>query len=162
MSHIVEIKTRLTDLAAIKEACKSIGCQFVEGQTSYKWWGVSVGDYPLPQGFKNEDIGKCDHAIKVPGTSWEVGVVRARNADGTPAEGYTLLCDFFGPKGYPIAKAFGGTFHELYPIATGMTFHRFLQAYGVAKATIEAKKKGYMVRQQPGKNGSIQLVVTGF
>jgi hypothetical protein len=173
MSHVVEIKTKLTDLAAIKAACAALGCTFVENQKTYKWFGIHAGDYPLPAGFKAEDMGHCEHAIKVPGTDWEVGVAHARNPDGTPTGSYTLLCDFCGLQGGVIGKTFGCTFAKSSVGAydgengrsicvTGMTFHKFLQQYAVAKATIEAKRKGYLVRQQPGKNGAIQVVVTGF
>lgn len=162
MSHIVSIKTQLLDLTAIEAAAKACGCELVRGQTTYQWWGRSVGDYPLPQGFKAKDLGKCEHAIKVPGTTWEVGVVRARNADGSNAPGYTLLCDFFGPDGAPIAKALGGTFRDGWPYAESMTFHRFLQEYGVAKATAEAKRLGYSVTRQAGANGAVNLVMSSY
>lgn len=151
MSHVVSIKTEMKDVAAIRATCAELGLTFCENQKKYSWWGRSVGDYPLPIGFKAEDLGKCDHAIKVPGTSWEVGVVKARNADGTQREGYTLFFDFYGSQGRPITQALGGNEAK-----------KFLQLYGVNKATIEAKKRGLMVRRQAGKNGAIQLVCTGY
>lgn len=40
--------------------------------------------------------------------------------------------------------------------------NRLTQLYGVHKATIEAKKRGLIVRRQAGKNGAIQLVCTGY
>lgn len=165
MSHVVSIKTQLLDLNAIEAATKACGCELVRGQTTYKWWGSSMGDYPLPQGFKAEDLGKCDHAIKVPGTTWEVGVARARNADGSLAPGYTLLCDFFGSQGLPIAKALGGTFSNPgtgAERANSMTFNRFLQEYGVAKATAEAKRMGYTVQRQTTANGAVKLVMSSY
>lgn len=157
MSHVCEIRTKLTDLDAIKAACDELGLTFKSGQQTYKWYGYSVDDHPLPHGFQKDDLGKCEHAIGVPGTDWEVGVCRRRNPDGSLADGYTLLCDFWGSKGRPIFDALGGT-------ADGkeMTFSRFTQAYAVAKATKAAKAKGYLVRRVAGKNGAVQLVVTGF
>lgn len=38
---------------------------------------------------------------------------------------------------------------------------RFTQLYAVHKATLEARKRGYMVSRQTGKAGNINLVVTG-
>ena len=32
-----------------------------------RWYGRLVGDYPLPSWVKVEDLGKCPHAIRVPG-----------------------------------------------------------------------------------------------
>jgi hypothetical protein len=169
MSHIVSIKTELLDVEAIKAACADLGLTFKADQKSYKWWGRSVGDYPLPAGFKASDLGTCEHAIGVPGTSWEIGVARARNADGTPGNGYTLLCDFYGSDGAPIGKALGCEFKPGMDGENGrpmrvqsVNFNRFTQAYAVAKATIEAKKRGFLVTRKPQPNGSVQLLVTGF
>lgn len=175
MSHVVTIKTALKDIEAIKAACKSLGLTFVVGQTTYKWWGRHAGDYPLPTGFKAQDLGKCKHAIKVPGTQWEIGVTRARNADGSLAEGYTLLCDFFGPQGAPIAKALGpiwvkhpdGTDLDgrdaMHPAwAKGVTFNRFTQAYAVEKAAIEAMRQGWLVSRTTQADGTVVLNCTGM
>lgn len=38
---------------------------------------------------------------------------------------------------------------------------RFTQAYAVAKATMEARKKGYRVAEQTMANGTIRLLVSG-
>jgi len=38
-------------------------------------------------------------------------------------------------------------------------FHKFLQAYAVAKARIEAKRQGHAVTEQQQQDGSIKLVV---
>lgn len=41
--------------------------------------------------------------------------------------------------------------------ALGSGFGRFMQAYGVSKTMIEAKKKGYVARQVKQEDGSIQI-----
>jgi len=70
MSHIVTIETQLTDLAAVKAACKRMGWVLVEGQKTFAWFGQYMGDYRAFEGrlndlgIKVEDYGKCDHAIK--------------------------------------------------------------------------------------------------
>ena len=145
MSHCVSIKTKLTDLAAVKLACEEMGLTFKPDQKHYKWWGTSVGDYPLPNGFTKADLGKCEHAIGVPGTDWEVGVCKLKDGSG-----YTLLYDFYGSSGQPILKALGG---EQAP--------KFVQTYGVHKATLEAKKKGYFVTRTTNPQGQPRLVITG-
>lgn len=150
MSHVVSIKTELRDLEAIRRAAAELGLQFIENQTTYEWWGSSVGDYPLPDGFKASDLGKCVHAIKVPGTTWEIGVAAARNADGSPKAGFTLLWDFYGTQGAPIAAALGEG------------AERFVQLYGVHKATLELQKRGLTVTRKAGAKGSIQLVATQY
>lgn len=93
MSHVAEIDVFIKDLEALDKACQAMGLELVRGQKTYKWYGHSVGDYPLPQGFTEKDLGKCSHAIRIPGNreAYEVGVVERR--DGRP--GYQLLWDFW-------------------------------------------------------------------
>ena len=43
----------------------------------------------------------------------------------------------------------------------GKDYGKLMQLYGVNKATLAARAKGYMVARQPQKNGAIKLVVTG-
>lgn len=43
----------------------------------------------------------------------------------------------------------------------GANYGRLLQLYGVHKATREARRKGYSVRRQPLKDGSIKLSIEG-
>ena len=66
MSHISKIELVIHSLEDLKEACRQLGFEFMENQKTYKWFGRWVGDTPLPEGVKIEDIGKCDHAIRVP------------------------------------------------------------------------------------------------
>lgn len=93
MSHVATVDLHVKDLDALAAAAQDCGCELIRGQESYKWFGKSVGDYPLPEGFAAQDLGKCAHAIRIPGAAnaYEVGVVARR--DGKP--GYTLLWDFW-------------------------------------------------------------------
>ena len=63
-------------------------------QPTYRWYGQWVGDYihNIPQGFTQDDLGKCTHAIRVPGATYEIGVVRRGSK-------YLLLWDFYGAGG---------------------------------------------------------------
>lgn len=144
MSHVVSIAVKLTDLEAIKATCKELGLVFKQGQRSYRWYGSSVGDYPLPVGFTREDLGHCEHAIEVPGAGYDIGLARAK--DGA---GYVMLFDFWGP-GRPILDAVGGE-----------KANRFVQLYGVNKATLAARKLGHTVSRTVQKNGAITLTITG-
>ena len=173
MSHVVSIKTELTDLDAVKAVCQELGLIFREGQKEYAWWGETFGDYPLPEGFTAAQLGKCEHAISVPGTNWEIGLAKPSNvaafhgkessrfvpgtnrqvglAKPATGEGYRLLFDFYGHRGKPILDAVGGK-----------EASKFVQLYGVHKAMIECKKRGHIVRREVGRNGAINLVVTGM
>jgi hypothetical protein len=90
MSHVESIKTKITNLEALKDAVKDMGAIWREGKTTYQWYGRHVGDYPLPEGMTAEDLGKCTHAITLPGTKYEIGVVQTG-----PTE-FRLLYDFYG------------------------------------------------------------------
>lgn len=104
MSHVTAIDVHVTDLDALATACASLGLELVRDQTTYKWYGEHVGDWPVPKGFTKHDLGKCAHAIRVVGKSsaYEVGVVERR--DGKP--GFTLLWDFWAG-GYGLQEKVG-------------------------------------------------------
>lgn len=140
MSHITDVETEVKDLAALKQACSRLGFEFKEGQTSYKWYGQFVGDSPMPAGMTKEDLGKCDHAIKVPGASYEVGVAKVGGV-------YKLRYDYWGAGG--LHKALGGQKAE-----------KLVQAYGIEKTKKEARRLGYTVAgEQAQQDGSVKLIL---
>ena len=65
MSHISKIELVIHSLRDLKEACRQLGFEFMVNQKSFKWYGRWVGDTPIPEGINIEDIGKCDHAIRL-------------------------------------------------------------------------------------------------
>ena len=144
MSHVESVNVTITDLEALKAACKRMGVEFVENKKTYAWWGHSVGDYPIPAGFTKEDLGKCDHVIRVPGVGYEVGVVKKK--DG---KGYTMLYDFYG-KGQGLLTKFG----------KGLT--RLVDNYSVEALKAKARRLGYMSQETKLPTGGIKLTVTGF
>lgn len=72
------------------------------GKETYNWWGKHVGDYPVPQGFTKEELGKCNYCFGFPGREdlYELGVVYR---DGK----FHLLYDFYGSKGQPLMDLLG-------------------------------------------------------
>lgn len=141
MSHITTVELEVRDLQAVRALCEEKGWIFREGQKTYKWFGQFVGDSPMPAGMKEEDLGKCTHAIKVPGCSYEIGL--CANDKG----GFKLAFDHW----------YEGGLHKV----IGKTGGLFMQGYGVVKAEREAKKRGMHVKRVPGKNGAMKLVLTG-
>jgi len=109
MSHISKIELEVNDLGTLGRVCSRLGLELIKGQKTFKWFG-------------RED-GKCDHAIKVPGANYEIGVIKAGNA-------FELKCDYYDPI---IGKAIGRTGGLL------------KQAYAVERAKAEARRKGYTV-----------------
>jgi hypothetical protein len=127
MSHVSQIEIEIKDLEALKAACQRLGFEFRAGQTTYKWFGRFVGDYPMPQGFKVEDLGKCTHAIRVPEADYEIGVVIR---DGKT----TLLWDFWHAGGLERVVGKNGA--------------KLKQAYAAEATKRAARKAGYMVTEK--------------
>lgn len=128
MSHMVEMEVALPSLDLLGKAATACGMELVKGQKTHRWYGRWVGDYPMPAGFTKEDLGKCDHAIRVKGANaqtYEVGVVRRR--DG---RGWTLMYDFWQ----------GG--HGLEAKA-GKNCQHLLQNYGLEAIKKSFVSKGY-------------------
>lgn len=142
MSHVATCEVEIRDLSALRKACAELGVEFVEGKKTYNWYGRHVGDYPMPKGMTKEQLGKCDHVIRVKGVEYEVGVVK------TGANKWTLAYDFWGP-GQGLLQKFGPGCQKL------------TQSYAVHKATLEAQKKGLLVKRVNQKDGSVKLSISG-
>ena len=137
--HISTLKLEVKSLEALKLACGRLGLTFVEGQQHYKWFGRYVGSTPLPAGFGPDDLGKCTHAISVPGAKYEIGVQRW--SDGT----FKLLWDSWSSGGLEQAL--------------GKDCNKLRQAYGVAAAMLEAQRQGYSTWEETTEDGAIKLHV---
>ena len=145
MSHVVSMELEIRDLDALKDACKMLGLELVIGQKTFKWYGQHVGDYPLPEGFTTHDMGKCEHAIRIPDnkSAYEIGVARRR--DGQP--GYVLLWDFWA----------GGMGMQA---KVGKDGGLMKQAYVISRSKREALKMGQKATIIRKENGFMQLKVS--
>ena len=159
MSHVATVDLEIKSLDDLDAACRRLGLELVRGQETYHWYGRSVGDYPLPQGFTADDLGKCAHAIRVPlskaaqviqpyvsdwgsdAKPYEIGVVARR--DGKP--GFSLMWDFF-EGGFGLESIVGAECKHL------------RQAYAVCAATRAARQQGMSVKEVRRSDGSVQLV----
>ena len=142
MSHVATIELTIKDLDALATAAKKLGLELRRGQTSYRWWGKSVGDFPLPAGFTADELGQCEHALSIPGNdqAYEIGVVRRR--DQKP--GWTLLWDFYaGGKGLEAVVGVGAT--------------KLKQRYAAEVATKQARRQGFRVSERVQADGKIRL-----
>jgi len=116
MSHIAKIELEVTDLDSLSKACRQIGLNLVRGKTSFKWYNGN---------------GDCDHAIEVPGASYEIGLVLKEDK-------YELQTDFWD-KGIESAIGKNGGLLK--------------QRYAVERTRSEALKKGYRVIEKQTDNG---------
>lgn len=110
MSHVSNISTDGIefDLPFILSMCERRGWTFIENQKTFKWYGRFMNDSPIPEGFTPADYGHCDHAIRIPGCSYELGLVK-----GT--DGYNVLADFWMDGGLnTVLGEQGELFRQLY------------------------------------------------
>jgi hypothetical protein len=154
MSHVAVVKSEINDnepvgsgIEALKRACKRLGLDFREGQKTWNWFGEWVNDYhgedaAYRHGISPAEYGKCEHAIRLPGCAYEIGVKKLPNGN------YTLVYDFYGP-GRQIMNTLGKGLEKL------------MQYYGPEKAQLLAKSKGLMTQRKLEQNGDIKLVVLG-
>ena len=129
MSHIEIIDLEVTDIKALSMTAKRMGGQLMLNAKTYKWYGKNVGDYPLPEGIKASDLGKCEHKIKFPGINYEIGVIKSKTQQGA----YSLLWDFFDSS---LKKKMGGE--------KAITF---IQHYTMEKTKQAAMSKGKLCRE---------------
>lgn len=125
MSHVQTIEIEITDLNTVKSVCKRLGLEWKQDQKTFRWY---VGQNP------------CDHAISVPGASYEIGVLK-----NVGMKGYTLQVDYYDKKVTEKIGQLGGLFK---------------QAYALEKAKAEAIKKGYSVREHKINERQIELRIT--
>ncbi len=155
--HVVSIAIELTNLEAIKRACKRLGWKFKQGQTTYRWYPHGwQDDGPVPRhllasdeeyekvkamtrperiAFMNSVLGRCTHAIQVPGASYEIGLVSKGKA-------FVPAWDFWGTGGL---KETAGS--------------DLAQAYGVEIAKMTAEWNGHTVTDHVQQDGTIQVRV---
>jgi hypothetical protein len=102
MSHVITCKVQIKNLAALERAAKRCGLEMRRGQKHYRWFGKFVGDSPMPAGFTESQLGKCDHALGIPGNSsaYEVGVVARAGGQ------YELIWDYWSG-GYGLVDKIG-------------------------------------------------------
>ncbi len=137
MSHIARIELEIKSLEDLKAACNRLGLKFCENKKSYKWFGRWVGDAPLPEEVREEDLGKCDHMIHVPGAQYQVGIVKQDNK-------YRLLWDSWKSGG--LEKVLGRNAGLL------------KQAYAVETIKRESRIKGLRLRETK-KDNKIRLTL---
>ena len=159
MSHVATIEVDVKDLASLGAACTTLGLELIQGQQTYQCWGTGktmerLVDYQnssrkqlMPDGFRLDEMGHCEHAIRVKKTAnlhsqpYEIGLVKRR--DGRA--GYMLLCDLSGA--YDIKQAAGDTMQKL------------KQQYAVEVAVRAAKRAGLrVIKRELRVDGSIAVV----
>lgn len=124
MSHLSKIEIQINDLQALQQACRVMGLAFAENQRQFKWYN---------------GLSPCDHVIRVPGASYELGVVRN-------GKNYELQCDFWSS---------GGLVDKL-----GQNGNLLKKHYSLERVKSEARKNRYNIREQRIENGTRLILTT--
>ena len=114
MSHIVEIKTEIRDVQAVRAACTRLQ--------------LAAPEHKTVRLFNATATGLC---VQLPG--WQYPVVANLQTGQVQYDNY------------------GGHWGEQ------VHLNKFLQAYAVEKAKIEARKKGHSVTETALQDGSIRV-----
>lgn len=146
MSHVVILDLEIRNLHAVKRLCENLGWVFQENQKTYAWFGRWVGDYnaqdaAINHNIKIEDLGKCHHAISIPNTKYELGIIQVDDH-------YQLVWDFYDKK--------------LCELMGGQNGNKFLQEYGLATITLEAEQQGHFWESKKLDNGTYEVEVQKF
>lgn len=150
MSHVTGVDVEIEDLDALGIACQNLGLELVRGQQTYRWFGRSVGDYPMPAGMTEADLGKCSHAIRVSGNvpgderPYEIGLVERRDGKA----GYTLLYDFY-------AGGFGLMERVSSQGVRGKDCLKLRHEYGMVKASRRAARLGMRCKVERNAVGMV-------
>ena len=156
MSHIATVTVQVKDLKALASACERLGLEFIEGQTTFKWFGQWVGDYNGDDaafkelGIDPKTYGTCLHAIRVKGAAdhvYEIGVIKHPNRDG-----YALLWDFWNG-GCGLMKHVAAQDDK-----EKKGIGKLMQMYGLEAAKRSLAKQGMTCVEKVLENGAIKLV----
>ena len=147
MSHVEKAVGTISDDPKLLECIeKALLANFpkahlLKGKKTYNWYGRHVGDHPLPEGFKADELGVCEHAISLDGCGYEVGLVKSKKG-----KGYSLLFDFWGT-GQKLRESFGAGCEKL------------TDAINVEVMKAKAKRAGYEFTTKKLDSGATVLTV---
>jgi hypothetical protein len=156
MSHVFTINHKILNLEAVEAACKRLGWTLKRGQTSYRWFGQWMGDSPIPEhlftsdelatikdmthnarsAFLSDFLGRCEHAIEVPGARYEIGLLAHC---GT----YVPVWDNWQSGG-------------LQGITPENGMAGFIQAYILEAARLQAQAEGRVYQEEVLQDGTIK------
>jgi hypothetical protein len=138
LSHVSKIELEIKDLEALKAACQRLGFKFRKVKRPINGMVAGLETVHYLEGITEEELGKCDHAIHVPGAKYEIGIVKK-------GKSLSLLWDSWVKGG--LEKHIGKDAGKL------------KQIYAVEKIRLEARKKGMKILESI-KPKSIRLTLS--
>ncbi len=145
MSHITPMELEVWDPMDLEAGAQELdpGAKIVNKQT-YNWYGRRVGDFPLPEGMTEDQLGKCDLALTfssgATARGYEVGLLKQRNGS------YKLVWDFYDWK---LMNLLGGQNAGL--LKQAYTKHRILKNAEKMRRKAQVKKL---------ENGTLEITLT--
>jgi hypothetical protein len=122
VSHITPIKRDESyDVPTLERMCRQNGWEFIRGQKQHKYYG---------------GYGACDHAIRIPGCSYEIGVKEGEKTE--------LMWDSFSSGG--LGQALGQNGWKLN------------QSYDMTKSLMTAEMNGHWYSETELNQTDIQKV----
>ena len=148
MSHVTATLCPITDIDCLKRVVAKTGLKWMEGQETYTFFGRFLDDWgkgnehrtARARGVDPSQYGKCEHAIRVPGGSYEIGVTKRQ--DG---EGYSLVWDVW--RGDHINKAIGKDGEIL------------MASYNEEYISSYAQANGYMLQEEVNSDGNLVMTL---
>jgi hypothetical protein len=131
-------------LDVFAEACVELGAEFMRDQTSFAWFGRWVNDYHgADAAYRTIDpatFGTCAHAVRVPGATYEVGLVKM--PDGT----FRLMYDNWSG---------GGGLHA----KLGKQLSGLRRTFATRCAERQLRREGRRTRREIEADGTTTIVV---
>ena len=168
MSHVAICKTEpgkplIVDLEAVKLAALNLGLK-CEERSTYAWYGRHVGDYPIPPGYTQAELGRnAKLVLSVPeelrqklgirGKCYELAVVEDKQNPGC----YTYMYDFFN-RGNGLNDIIGDPVLENGKVVT--VAPKFLMHYRMCADALSANEVGDQIQFEELTDGSWKSIVT--
>lgn len=148
MSHVATIDLIIKNMDALKRTCEDLGLTLKENQKTYRWFGKWVQDYhaedaAYKNGIDPKDYGRCEHAVEVPGSNYDIGIIKNPKGDG-----YVTVFDFYG-SGQAIHQKLGGP-----------GLDKFRQHYAASATELEMANAGYYTEREWLPDGSLNVYVS--
>lgn len=141
MSHTTSIAAvKITNIQALRLAISELATQGIR---------ISLEENAKPRAyFENQQgMGVADFVVRIPDAAYDIGLYK------DPDGGYVARTDFHAGSVERVLGAKASSQASAGQAKLG----RLYQAYALNAATLEARKKGYMVTRVPGADGTVNL-----
>ncbi len=167
MSHVAICKTEpgkplIVDLEAVKLAAMNLGL-VCEERSTYKWWGHSVGDYPIPPGYTAAELGKnAKLVLSVPEelakklgfkNAYELAIIEDKQNPGC----YIPMYDFYGQQD-KLDKIIGSPIRDETKAVTTIA-PKFMMHYRMCADALSANEVGDQIDFEEQADGSWTSIV---